>query len=212
MTKETLISDGFTAEQADRIIKLHMEALATATENLIPKTKFDEVAAEVKALKLSVNERDKQLTDLKSSTGDTEALKKQLTEAIAKNEADSKTAKAELESYKLNNALDLALIKAGSKNPTAVKGLLKLDKIVLDGDNIIGLTDQLEAIKASDGYLFSNLQNLTGREPNTGSTSATTTFSETNNPFKKETFNLTKQGELLNQDPTLYNKLKSQAQ
>lgn len=55
---------------------------------------------------------------------------------------------------KLDNALNLALIEAKAKNPKLARAALDMSKIKLDGDKLSGLTEQVEALKKSDGYLF----------------------------------------------------------
>ena len=52
------------------------------------------------------------------------------------------------------SAVEIALMKAKAKNPKAARALLDESKIKLDGDKVLGLDDQLEALKKSDAYLF----------------------------------------------------------
>jgi len=214
MLKEALVKMGLTPEQVENACKAHdealKEALKVALENHVPKAKFDEVVTENGQLTASIAERDNQLKNLKDSTGDAEALRKQLTDAIAKNETDNKAAAAELAAYKKDNTLNLALTKAGAKNPTAVKALLNVDKIGVDGENLIGFNEQLEALKTSDAYLFNEGGGLSGREPAAGSGGANPNDPK-ENPFKKETFNLTKQGEIYKKDPELAKRLAAAA-
>lgn len=53
-----------------------------------------------------------------------------------------------------DSAVEIALMKAKAKNPKAARALLDESKIKLDGDKVLGLDDQLEALKKSDAYLF----------------------------------------------------------
>ena len=101
-----------------------------------------------------------------------------------------------------------ALANVGAKNPKAVKALLDLEKISLDGENLIGLSDQVKILEESDPYLFDNDSKLSGYESKSGNGHAVSNLIK-DNPFKKETWNLTKQGQLLRENPELYNKLKS---
>lgn len=68
---------------------------------------------------------------------------------------------------KLNNAIDLSLIAATAKNPKAVKSLLDLSIIKLDGDKLIGVEEQLKALRKSDAYLFADADPVPGA-PNPG--------------------------------------------
>ena len=65
--KEELIAMGLTEEQAKKV----MDSL---DGNFVTKTRFNEVNEENKTLKKSVSDRDKQLEDLKKSSGDNAAL------------------------------------------------------------------------------------------------------------------------------------------
>lgn len=56
---------------------------------------------------------------------------------------------------KLNNYIDLSLTSANVRNLKAVKALLNMDGIKADDKGeFTGLTEQLDALKESDGYLF----------------------------------------------------------
>lgn len=56
---------------------------------------------------------------------------------------------------RLNSFIDLGLTKANVRNLKAVKSLLNMDSIVEDDKGeYTGLTEQLDALKESDGYLF----------------------------------------------------------
>ena len=93
-----------------------------------------------------------------------------------------------------NHALEGALKGANVRNAKAVKALLNLENIKIDGEAIIGLNEQLEALKESDSYLFAEEQQqpkFTGVNPVDG-----TKPLPGHNPWKKENFNLTDQGKI----------------
>lgn len=159
MTKEILMKMGLTEEQATKVLEAHT---TTINGKYIPKERFDEVNTKVKQLETSVSERDKQLDDLKKSTGDVEALKNQIQTLQNDNKTKEEAYKVELSNLKKNNALDLALTGAKVKNSKAIKALLDDGKIKLKDDGTLeGLTEQLEAIKKSDAYLFEETQTNT---------------------------------------------------
>ena len=63
--------------------------------------------------------------------------------------------KKEMARLKLDNAVETALTAAGAKNSKALRALLDAEKIKLDeSGKLSGLSEQLEAIRKSDGYLF----------------------------------------------------------
>ena len=61
---------------------------------------------------------------------------------------------SDLAAARLDNALNLALMEAKAKDPKLVKALLDMSIVKLDGEQLIGLTDQLTKITDSHGYLF----------------------------------------------------------
>jgi hypothetical protein len=214
MLKELLIKLSLPQEQIDEICNAHEVGLSAALEGYVPQKQYDEVVLERDGLATTLGERDEQLAALQEAADNSEeieTLRADLAAAIEKNENDNKTAAENLAAYKKDNAVNFALANAGAKNPKAVIALLDLSKVSLDGENLIGFVDQLEALKTSDSYLFDTVPNLLGYVSK-GSSSGYTPGSEPkDNPFKKETWNLTKQGELLRDNPELYKKLAAAA-
>lgn len=61
----------------------------------------------------------------------------------------------DLESAKLDSAIQLAIAKSGTLSEKALMGLLDKDKIKFDKDGkLTGLDEQIEAIKKEDSFLF----------------------------------------------------------
>ena len=152
MKKEDFVKLGIDEETAKKLETASQEEL----KGYIPKARFDEVNNEKKKLELDVRDRDGQLEALKNSTGDVEAMKKQIESLQADNKAKDEAHAAEIKQLKVDSALDLALGNAKAKNKIAVKALLKdMDKAELDADGTIkGLAEQIEALQKSDSYLF----------------------------------------------------------
>lgn len=109
-------------------------------------------------LQKQISERDKQLDTLKTSSGDNEVLKKQITDLQEAN----KTAKTEydtsLKKITLGSKIETALLGAKAKNTKAVRALLDESKISLDGENVLGLKEQLEQVQKDNPYLFGDTQ------------------------------------------------------
>lgn len=152
MKKEEFVKLGISEDLAAKAEAASQEEL----KGYIPKARFDEVNNDKKKLELDVRDRDSQLETLKNSTGDVEAMKKQI-EDLQKANKDAADAHAqEIKQMKVDNAIEAALTGAKAKNNTAVKALLKdLDKAELADDGTIkGLAEQIEALRKSDSYLF----------------------------------------------------------
>lgn len=153
MKKEDLMKiEGMTDDLATKVA----EASAEELKEFIPKSRFDEVNEAKKNAEALVKERDKQLEDVKKSTGDNEELKKQIEQLQEDNKATVKKYESDIKQMQINNAVQAALKDAGAKNVTALMALLKdMDKAELADDGTVkGLADQIQALQKSDSYLF----------------------------------------------------------
>lgn len=61
---------------------------------------------------------------------------------------------SDLAAAKLDNALNLALVEAKARDPKLVKALIDMSVVKLDGEQLMGLNDQITKITESHGYLF----------------------------------------------------------
>lgn len=124
-------------------------------KHFVPKSQYNDVVEARKKAEKEVTDRDKQLEDLKKSSGDAEALKQQIQKLQDDNKAAKEKYEAELKDLQLTGALKLAL--AGKvHDPDIVTGLLDKTLIQLDeGGNIkAGLDDQIKALQTSKAFLF----------------------------------------------------------
>lgn len=148
--KEFLLGQGVTEEQADKIV-------SGMTKNkfyLVSEEKLEERYEKLKQQKEDVQ------NDLDAANALVENLKKtnKSNEDLQQQVEDYKSQIDTLNSQRAedhkNNAIELALKDAKARNTKAVKSLLNLDKIELTEDGIKGLSEQLEAFRESDAYLF----------------------------------------------------------
>lgn len=105
-------------------------------------------------LQKQISDRDKQLETLKKSSGDNEALQKQIAELQEANKTAKAEYDAQVKKLQLDSKVETALLGAKAKNTKAVRALLDESKISLDGENVLGLNEQLEALKKDAAYLF----------------------------------------------------------
>lgn len=163
MKKEDLVAMGLTDDQAKKV----MDSL---DGDFVTKNRFNEVNEENKQLKTQIADRDKQLDDLKKSSGDNEALKQQIA-ALQQQNADAAAAhEQEITRLKLDNAVEAALSAAGARNNKAVRSLFDESKFKLTADGQVeGLSDAIKAVQKSDAYLFADKQpqqqNFKGFQP-----------------------------------------------
>lgn len=174
--------------------------------NMIPKSRFDEVNEQKKEYKKMIDERDKQLKDLSEKAKGNEELSKQIEQLKEQNSNTSKKFEEKLQKQAFDFSLEKALTNAKAKNVKALKALLNMENIKLDGENLLGLEDQLKTLQESDAYLFDE-DILSGRKPNDKGKPP----GGVKNPWSKEHFNLTEQGKLLKDDPELAKQLQAQA-
>ena len=149
MTKEQFIALGFTEEQATK-------AAAASAEELkayVPKTRFDEVNDAKKQAEKDRDTVNSQLEDLKKSSGASEDLKKQIETLQADNKAAADKYAADLKELTLTNAIKTVL--AGRVHDEGlVAGLFDKSKLVIDGDKVVGLEEQLKGLQADKAFLF----------------------------------------------------------
>ncbi len=174
-------------------------------KHFIPKDKYNEVAEAKKKLETDLQARDAQLEQLKQAAGNSEELKAQIEALQAENKKAAEEWQAKMAQMQLDFAIERALATAKAKNAKAVKALLDMEKVKLDGEQLLGLDDQLKALQQSDPYLFGDSGKVGSgtNPPGAGNPEV--------NPWKKETWNLTMQGKILLEDPAKATRMKAEA-
>lgn len=140
-------TEALTWEQLEEKLKDNKEVkLANlAAGSHISKGKYDELETKYN----TANETIKGLkeTVAKFDGVDIDQLKKDASDWETKYNTD-------LAAVKLDSAVNMALVEAKAKNPKLAKAALDMSLIKLDGENLTGLSEQLDNLKKSDGYLF----------------------------------------------------------
>lgn len=205
MKREFLTELGLEAEKIDKIMAEHGKTVNQY------KSDADNKATELSDLRQQIKDRDAQLEELGKKAQGNEELLTQINELKTKNEQTANEYQAKLDKQAFDFALDRALANNNARNSKAVKALLNVDSIKLDGETLLGLDDQLKALRESDAYLFTDDKpGISGREPNNPNPPNPTDYQGTN-PWKKETLNLTKQAQIMKDNPDLAKQLKAQA-
>ena len=158
MKKEELMKlEGMTDDLATKIAEQSAEEM----KGMIPKSRLDEVIAERDNAKKDHAEVLKQLGALQKETGDVQTLKDKIKELEDSAKESEKIHATEIQTLKINNAVDNALIGEKALNIKAVKALLNLEGAELDENGSVkGLTDQIKALKTADDskFLFGSSQ------------------------------------------------------
>lgn len=155
MNKEQFIALGLSDEQATKAAAASHDEL----KSYIPKARFDEVNTAKKKAEEDLQERDKQLEELKKSAGDSAVLQEQITKLQGENKAAADKYAADVNELRLNTAIKLAL-SGEVHDPDIVAGLLNKTKIELDDSGAIkgGLDDQIKSLRESKAFLFAEKQ------------------------------------------------------
>lgn len=127
-----------------------------STGEYVSKDKHTTLETEANGYKTQLSSLNEQIETLKKATGTDETLKVKLQELQDKYDTDTETLNKQLEGIKFDSTLELALTGSGAKSTKALRGLLDMDKIKLDGDTLIGLDEQLKSIQETESYLFAD--------------------------------------------------------
>lgn len=140
-------TEALTWEQLEEKLKDNKEVkLANlAAGSYVDKRKFDDKVSELN----TANETIKGLQEtVKKFDGvDVDGLKKSAADWETKYNTD-------IAAVKLDSAVSMALVEAKAKNPKLARAALDMSTIKLDGDKLLGLSEQLDNLKKSDAYLF----------------------------------------------------------
>ena len=158
----------------------------------------EKLKTEKEALQQQLQERDQQIEQLKNDTQASKELQEKIEELQEKNEQTKEEMQEKLQQTRLESEIEKKLLKEKARNPQAVKALIDMEEIELEDGEVKGLDDQLENIKESDDYLFGET-GLKGDDHNDGDGPVRT--EDKNNPFKDGQVNLTKQGQLVKNEP-----------
>jgi hypothetical protein len=148
---KTILGDTYT-EEIDKKVS------AEIGKEFVSRADFNTANEAKKTLDTTLKERDKQLEELKKV--DPAALQAKITELQTANTTAQTEFDTKLKQIKLESALETRLIKEGAVNTKAVKALLDTGKISMDGDNIIGLDEQLKTLKESEKWAFGEQQQI----------------------------------------------------
>lgn len=162
----------------------------------------EKAKADYEDVKAQLETANATITDLKKNNVDNEKLQNKVTEY----ETEITKLKDEAAKKDFNYRLEDALKCSKAKNLKALKALLDMDKVKLEGDKFTGLEEQLTALKESDTYLFDVEEQqppqLGGFKPtNTGGASKGITKEQ----FHKMSYS--ERAELYNAQPEVYKQL-----
>lgn len=148
--KELLKSAGVEESKIDGIVA---EFNKEVPKHLIPKDKYNELSETKKKLETDIADRDKQLDELSKTAGLTDDLKAQIAQLQQDNAAAKEQYQKELQDLTLSSAIKSA-INGKVHDEELVAGLFDREKLVIDGDKVVGLDEQLKTLQESKAFLF----------------------------------------------------------
>lgn len=150
MKKEEFIALGLDEKLAEKAAEESKKELS----GYIPKSRFDEVNEAKKQLESTNAEYEKQLESLKSATGDSEELKKQIAQLQEQNKEKETEYKEKIKDLQITNAIKAAVM-GSVHDEELVAGLFDKTKLILGEDGkVSGLEEQVKQLKESKGFLF----------------------------------------------------------
>lgn len=160
--KEIIGEEAFNAlseEKRKELGKKDFEDVSNGS--FVPKSKLEEAKKEAKTYKEQVDERDKQISGLKEEYKDVDGLKEKVEVLEKANKEQQENHKKELDEIAFVNSLDKALDSFNVKDKKLIMALIDKEKLKADGENIIGLKEQIEPLQKSHEYLFEKVINGT---------------------------------------------------
>ena len=150
MKKEEFTALGISEELAAKEEAASLKEL----EGYVAKAQLDTANAEKKQLQEDIASRDKQLDELKKSSGDNAELKKQIETLQEANKTEAKKHADEMKEIRLTSAIKLAIAgKVHGEDMAAA--LFDRSKLILAEDGkVSGLNEQLESIRKDKAFLF----------------------------------------------------------
>lgn len=148
--EELLKKQGLSDEQITAITgAMSKEKIYTTTlENA--EVRYNKLKDDKKEVDTQLTSANNTITSLKKYETDNEDLKGK----ISTYETEKANYEKALKDKDFNYALDKALGEYKVKNSKLVKALLDNEKLKVDGDSVIGLKEQIEAIQKDNDFLF----------------------------------------------------------
>lgn len=148
MKREFLKKMELTDEQIDAIMAENGKDVNGLREQV------NSLTSEKEGLQSQLNDRDTQLKDLKGKVKDSEELTAEIDQLQKANKEAKEKYEADMAAQQKSFLVDKALTNAGARNAQAVSALLDLDSVEVKDGQLVGLDDQLESLRESDGYMF----------------------------------------------------------
>ncbi|KEI12785.1 phage scaffold protein [Clostridium botulinum] len=130
--------------------------------NYVEKKELETANETIKQYKKDIDKRDKDLIALQDKVKDNEELNKEIEKLKEDNKKASEDYESKLNQMLFETKLEKKLGEFNPRNLGILKKAVDTEKISLDGDNFLGLEEQIKNLKESDPYLFEEKKGGTG--------------------------------------------------
>lgn len=168
ITREELQKLELSDDQISAVMKLRGEDAKAAADADKYKQQVESLTTENSGLKEQMSQRDKDLKSLKKTAADSEELTTKLNDLQTQYDTDTENLNKQLATTKLNAALVTGLAGCGARDIHDLQKFLNTDDLKLSDDGkVVGLDDQVKALRDSKPYLFTG-EPKSHYEPNEG--------------------------------------------
>ncbi len=151
MKLEDLTKEGFTEEQAKKILEIHKKAI---DGNYVPKATFEAERDKVKTANDTIADRDKQIAELGKFKGTAEELQKKVDDLTADNTKKDQEYQAKLKEMEETTAIRAAIADQVHSADDIMPRLDRTKLTIQDGKVVAGLVEQMDAIKKASPHYF----------------------------------------------------------
>lgn len=161
-TRDNLREIGIDEESLEKVMTLHGQEVQGLNDKVSQKeSKLKELQSTVDSYKEDNKQKDNELKDLQEKAKNGDDLQQTISDLRQANEDREKERQKEINDLKFNHNLENKLRDVGARNVKAVRALLDSENLKFNDEEneVIGLQDQLEKLRESDSYLFTDSTN-----------------------------------------------------
>lgn len=149
MKRDLLKEHGFSEEQINFVMAQNGKDVNALND------KINGLTSERDGLQKQIDDRDEQLTTLKKSAKDNEELQSQIKQLQDENKTAKQNYQDQLAKQNKSFKIEGALRDAKAKNIKTVLPLIDTEKVSVNDDGSLnGLSEQLDAVKKDNSFLF----------------------------------------------------------
>lgn len=121
----------------------------------VSKSKYDALDTQLKSTQELLDSKTKDYDTLKSKAGDNQALKDEIDRLKSAHTAETDNLKKDYEAQIKKSRIATRIIQDyHPKDVNDVLSNIDIDKISVDGDNLVGLKEQVDPLKETKAYYF----------------------------------------------------------